>query len=168
MRGCEGGAFTLGNKVARLGEHFGLSQQLFADLIGVSRSTLASYKNRSNANPSQSKARALSERFGVPFEWFLDGIDSEPPVSKDYVQAEGTMAGVGSKRDRTTLPSGSEFIKVSFSTSSDRLFLSDAIRQMSAIERLLRELSDGEVEIELVSIEAEGGELRIALRTVEA
>ncbi len=95
---------TLGNKVALLGEHFGLSQERLADLLGVSRSTIASYKNRDNASPDQARARAWAERFGIPFGWFLDGEDGPPPVPRDYADAERLARGGGEDARLTAIP----------------------------------------------------------------
>lgn len=79
---------TAGNKVAKLGEHFHLTQEQWAEELGVARGTVAAYKNRDNASPSTGKVRALATRFGIPITWFYDGVDEPPPVPPDLVEAE--------------------------------------------------------------------------------
>lgn len=79
---------TVGAKVGLLRQHFGLSQADFAALLGISRSTVAAYETRGNANPTQEKARAWAYRFGIPFSWFLDQADAAPPIPRDHKEAE--------------------------------------------------------------------------------
>jgi transcriptional regulator with XRE-family HTH domain len=80
---------TAGNKVALLGEHFKLTQEAWAEVLGVTRGTVAAYKNRHNASPSTDKIRELSGRFGIPLPWFFDGQDTAPPVPANMREAEG-------------------------------------------------------------------------------
>ncbi|MGV3613863.1 MAG: helix-turn-helix domain-containing protein [Fimbriimonas sp.] len=88
------GMLTAGNKVARLGEHFRITQEAWAAELGVSRGTVAAYKARDNASPKTEKIRELSSRFGIPIDWFYNGEDDAPPVPRDMDQAE-LLAGDG-------------------------------------------------------------------------
>jgi SOS-response transcriptional repressor LexA len=83
---------TAGNKMARLGEHFRLTQEQWAEELGVSRGTIAAYKNRDNASPSSEKVRTIARRFGIPITWFYDGVDTVPPVAPDLSEAEMSAA----------------------------------------------------------------------------
>lgn len=78
---------TAGKKVVRLGDWFGLTQEELGDLLGVKRGTISAYKARNNANPETEKLRALAEKVGVPVSWFLNGEDSDPPVSRSLDEA---------------------------------------------------------------------------------
>ena len=78
---------TTGNKIARLGEFFGLTQQAWADHLKVHRGTISAYKGRDNANPSTEKIRELSNELGIPITWFYSGDDSDPDVPRNLQNA---------------------------------------------------------------------------------
>lgn len=83
---------TSGNKVAKLGEHLHLTQEQWAQELGVSRGTVAAYKNRDNASPSPERVRVIARRFGIPIAWFYDGVDELPPIPPDVHEAEMAAA----------------------------------------------------------------------------
>ncbi len=84
---------SVGMKCVRLAEHLGMSAQDLADALGVDRTTVYSYKRRSNANPSPQSVQRLrqylrAERGYDPgTAWFFDTEDTAPP---DATQVRST------------------------------------------------------------------------------
>jgi transcriptional regulator with XRE-family HTH domain len=83
---------TTGNKIARLGEFFGLTQQAWADYLKVHRGTISAYKSRNNANPTTEKIREISNALGIPITWFYNGDDSDPEISRNLEEAISVAA----------------------------------------------------------------------------
>lgn len=78
--------FTVAKKVIRLAEAVGWSSTALAEALGVDKSTVSSYRGRTNSNPRPDKVRkmlaALEKDRGVTVElmWFYDGKNSEPEL----------------------------------------------------------------------------------------
>lgn len=88
---------TVGKKVLRLAEALGLTQTALADVMSISRGSVASYSARNNANPSRDKVAKLVEfaqesGLAVPMAWFYDGQDTPVPAGQSTLANERDSA----------------------------------------------------------------------------
>jgi transcriptional regulator with XRE-family HTH domain len=63
---------TLGERLTKLRRVHGIHQNQAADLIGVSRRSVARYESDAYMPPS-TVLRAYAYTFDVPLEWIIDG-----------------------------------------------------------------------------------------------
>ena len=92
-------SLTITDKLKIVREHFGLSQREFAELLGVSRGTIAAYEapSRPGVTPNEGKLRDWAKRFGFPYSWYRDGDPEPPSISSDHVEAERLAATAASE-----------------------------------------------------------------------
>ena len=70
----------MGEKIKGLRTSHHLSQRQFADLLGVSKSTLAAYENDSRT-PSYEVLARLARTYHVSTDFFILGEDTSPTIS---------------------------------------------------------------------------------------
>lgn len=68
--------FTMGDRLKKARESAGLEQGAFAEMIGISKSSVSNYE-RDNTRPRIIVLRAWAMATGVPMEWLQTG--KEPP-----------------------------------------------------------------------------------------
>ena len=76
---------TVGKKVVKALRALRLTQESGAEIMGISRGSIASYSSRDNANPSIDKVQRLVQYSiekgkPIPEEWFYDGENTPVPV----------------------------------------------------------------------------------------
>ncbi len=60
------------NRIKKLRNHLGLTQQKFADKLGLKRQTIAAYEI-GNIEPSESTLLLICKEFGINKDWLLYG-----------------------------------------------------------------------------------------------
>lgn len=79
---------TPGNKLRKIREEYGVTQERMADIMQVTRSAVAAYMTRPNASPSPEKLRRIAAEFEVPIGWFYDGEDTPLPGGIEVAKRE--------------------------------------------------------------------------------
>ena len=70
---------TLADKILKLRKEKGLSQEAFAEQLGVSRQSVSKWES-GTAVPDTEKILAMSELFGVSTDYLLKNEEAEVPV----------------------------------------------------------------------------------------
>ncbi len=66
---------TINERVNQVRKQHGLTQQKFAEMLGISRTHIANVENR-NDNPSVPVLKLIATKFGVNEQWLLTGEGS--------------------------------------------------------------------------------------------
>lgn len=87
---------TISEKITNLRKEKGLSQEAFAEVLGVSRQSVSKWES-GGALPDTDKIIAMSELFGVSTDYLLkndtvstDSVTYNPPVQPENIQFENT------------------------------------------------------------------------------
>jgi len=67
---CDNRNMTIGEKIRRLREKKGISQQTLAELLGTTQQSIA-YWETGKRKPRYEKLKKLAEIFSVPISYFL-------------------------------------------------------------------------------------------------
>ena len=78
---------NISEKILKLRKEKGLSQEAFAEKLGVSRQSVSKWES-SGALPDIDKIIAMSELFGVSTDYLLKDEMTEPAVQEEPVQYE--------------------------------------------------------------------------------
>lgn len=73
---------TIGDKILKLRKEQGMSQEAFAEMLGVSRQSVSKWESGA-AVPDTEKILAMSELFGVSTDFLLKNEDEEAPVQNE-------------------------------------------------------------------------------------
>ncbi|MDE7075755.1 MAG: helix-turn-helix domain-containing protein, partial [Clostridia bacterium] len=68
-----------GERIYNLRRKCGLSQEEFADKLGVSRQAVSKWETGQSV-PDSEKAAAIGAYFGVSLDWLINGVESAEPV----------------------------------------------------------------------------------------
>lgn len=69
------------DRIKELRKSLDLTQQKFADRLGLKRQTIAAYE-MGNIEPSESTLLLICREFGVNKEWLTDGVEPMRPPDK--------------------------------------------------------------------------------------
>ena len=84
---------TLGNRLARLREEEGISQERLGEMLGVTRQTVSSWET-DKLLPKPENLRALCRCFQVGYEYFFpEGEDAQSKQVQDLVAAVESLQG---------------------------------------------------------------------------
>lgn len=117
---------TFGDRIKQLRKYHNMTQQVFAQKIGVTKQTVCEYeKNKSSL--SENTLFRLCQYFGVTKEWLIEGI--------------GEMYPVSTAEERNNLPMpDTEIMENKISEGEKRLI--EAARRMGVSMPVLNDLMD--------------------------
>ena len=76
--------FEFGERIYNLRKKSGLSQEEFADKLGVSRQAVSKWETGQSV-PDSEKAAAIGAYFGVSLDWLINGVEPAEPVTAEPV-----------------------------------------------------------------------------------
>ncbi len=88
---------TTGDKILKLRKEAGLSQEAFAEKLGVSRQSVSKWESGVSI-PETDKILAMSELFGVSTDYLLKDDDCESPVKDDDIPSIETDINSNNKK----------------------------------------------------------------------
>ncbi len=88
-----------GERIYNLRKKSGLSQEEFADKLGVSRQAVSKWETGQSV-PDSGKAAAIGAFFGVSLDWLINGAETAAPVSAQPAESVGDEAPAVSKKKR--------------------------------------------------------------------
>ncbi|MDE7257585.1 MAG: helix-turn-helix domain-containing protein, partial [Clostridia bacterium] len=71
--------YEFGERIYNLRKKSGLSQEEFADKLGVSRQAVSKWETGQSV-PDSEKAAAMAKFFGVSLDWLINGEEPFAPV----------------------------------------------------------------------------------------
>ena len=74
------GMYEFGERIYNLRKKSGLSQEEFADKLGVSRQAVSKWETGQSV-PDSEKAAAIGAFFGVSLDWLINGTETVTPAS---------------------------------------------------------------------------------------
>ncbi|MCM1546415.1 MAG: helix-turn-helix domain-containing protein [Clostridiales bacterium] len=80
-----------GERIYNLRKKSGLSQEEFADKLGVSRQAVSKWETGQSV-PDSEKAAAIGAFFGVSLDWLINGIEPALPAAQSTEAAPATLA----------------------------------------------------------------------------
>lgn len=75
-----------GERIYNLRKKSGMSQEEFADKLGVSRQAVSKWETGQSV-PDSEKAAAIGAYFGVSLDWLINGVETAEPVAADESQS---------------------------------------------------------------------------------
>lgn len=84
----------IGERIKLVRSERNITQQTFADKIGIKRNSLAMIEG-TGRNPSEPVIRAICREFNISYEWLTDGVEPMyiPQESSDMAKLERIMTG---------------------------------------------------------------------------
>ena len=80
-----GAMVEFGERIYNLRKKSGLSQEEFADKLGVSRQAVSKWETGQSV-PDSEKAAAIGAYFGVSLDWLINGTETAAPVPAETVE----------------------------------------------------------------------------------
>ena len=74
--------YEFGERIYNLRKKSGLSQEEFADKLGVSRQAVSKWETGQSV-PDSEKAAAIGAFFGVSLDWLINGAETSAPASAE-------------------------------------------------------------------------------------
>ncbi|MDE7085004.1 MAG: helix-turn-helix domain-containing protein [Clostridia bacterium] len=85
--------YEFGERIYNLRKKSGLSQEEFADKLGVSRQAVSKWETGQSV-PDSEKAAAMAKFFGVSLDWLINGEEPFAPVQPQAVAPVETQSAV--------------------------------------------------------------------------
>lgn len=107
---------SLGDTLRKIREQHGLTQEQFADKVGVKRTTYISYEN-SKTNPDFEFVRKVVDIFDVSI---LDFLEEEAETKTNVLRSSPAIYDSGLKRDDTPLSSEEKLLVEYYRSLDDK------------------------------------------------
>ena len=94
---------TIGERIMKLRQKKGISQETFGEMLGVSRQAVSKWET-CQTMPDIEKVMAMSEIFGVSTDYLLKGTENSQPHSEQSAQDTASDAGKSDGEEEVFFP----------------------------------------------------------------